>query len=180
MPGPIEVRAALFEGLFFRGLHLPEAVTAELRALGYDADSPAEHLTLALWLQCAEVARRVLLPESTREEAYRELGRRFLEGYLRTVVGRLLAATFRFRSPRTFVQRLPRYIATGIPGLQVSTEWASDAEALVHLALGEPEAAHFLAGIIEVALGRICTPGLEVTVVPGETETRVRIHVMAH
>ena len=106
-----DVPARVFEGMFLGGGLLPhDALAAELAALGYVPGNPRESYSAKAWRDALLCARRHVYPALPEAEAFRALGRRFAEGFGKTVVGRV----FRTVAPLFGVDRtllsVPRYL----------------------------------------------------------------------
>lgn len=104
---------SMFEALFDRRLKPAGAFADELKRAGYDALEARPKYPTQVWLQCLRVARRHRWPQLSEAEAYRQLGREFSEGFLETMVGRLVAVALPFMSPESFLRRLASYFRMG-------------------------------------------------------------------
>jgi uncharacterized protein (TIGR02265 family) len=102
------VYAGWFEGLLVRALKprmTPELI-AELRTAGLDLERPlAEHYPAGVRLEVIRLLREHLYPDQSDEQAWYELGRAALDGFLRTIVGRAFAVLFRLLGPRAVMKR---------------------------------------------------------------------------
>jgi uncharacterized protein (TIGR02265 family) len=109
--GPVPRRD--FDGLFGHVLRPEGAFASGLRAVGYDPDAPLEHYPLEVWRKALEVARLHVHPQLSRAEAYRRLGRQFVQGFAQTVVGRVFAAAASLIGAEHCLARLPTYLRAG-------------------------------------------------------------------
>lgn len=146
---------SMFEGLFTRALHVQEPLRARLAACGYDVARPKPKYPVDLWEQCVDVAIAELTPAAPREEAWVVMGRRFIEGYFQTLVGKLIATSLPFLTARSFVNRVPRFMSTGLEGTEASVSWADERH--VTLTIRGPRAisASFMTGILAVCFERM-------------------------
>lgn len=113
----------MFEGLYARALRPTGAFKEALRAKGYDLDHQKPSYPLAVWAACLDVSAGELYPGESRAAAWQQLGRRFIEGYFQTLVGRLIATTLPFMSAKLFLGRVPRFMTTGLEGADAQLEW---------------------------------------------------------
>ncbi|MGV3623812.1 MAG: DUF2378 family protein, partial [Archangium sp.] len=138
---------SMFDGLFSVALQPTGAFRDDLKAAGFDADRPRPEYPLEVWHDCLDVAARHLHPDETRERAWELLGAQFIEGYLKTLVGRIIAVAMPFLSPQSFVQRAPRFMSTGLVGADVSLDWSGSKAATVTMAYVPHPSGHLLAGV---------------------------------
>lgn len=115
-PEPEErlVYAQVVEGLIKHGLkgRLTPRLAERLRTEGIDVDRPVlPAYPVATWNRCLNAIVEEDTPELEREQAFRELGTRMVEGLGETLVGKALYAMLRLIGPRRMVQRLPRDLA---------------------------------------------------------------------
>ncbi|MEW5740285.1 MAG: DUF2378 family protein [Myxococcota bacterium] len=104
-----------FEGLFRAAAEsLDEPTIAALKAAGID---PQEELKpaypLAVFHAVARLLAERLFPGLESEEQLRRLGRRFMDGYAQTMVGRAMVGVMRVIGPRRTLERLSRQFRTG-------------------------------------------------------------------
>jgi uncharacterized protein (TIGR02265 family) len=166
-PSPPEsiVRGAAFEALLVRMLQPAGRFAEALRAAGYDPGAPprAEY-PRQVWIACVELARRHVFPNLPPADGMQQLGRRFIECFRQTLMGKMLAATLPILGPATAMQRLPRMWASSQPQLRIHVQelapcdWAVTFEEpglLGHFYVGQLEALLVLlrASRPEVTLG---------------------------
>ena len=116
-----QVNAAVFEGMFVRALKADGEFKDALRQLGVDLARLEVQYPVTTWFAALDLASRRLHPTLPREEAHRELGRAFIDGYVRTLVGTVLLAAAPMLGPARLVARMPRMLNTARPsGIQAS------------------------------------------------------------
>ena len=106
-----DVPARVFDGMFVGGALLPdEALATTLKDIGYDPEAPRKTYSARVWRAALEVARRHVYPTRPDAEGFRALGRRFADGFGKTLVGKV----FRSVAPLFGVDRtilsVPRYL----------------------------------------------------------------------
>lgn len=116
-PEPQErlVFGQVVEGLVKHGLkgRLTPALSARLRSEGLDLERPIlPAYPVELWVRCLHAIVDLDAPELGREEAFRQLGARMVDGMGETLVGKALFSLLRLIGPRRLVQRLPRDLAS--------------------------------------------------------------------
>jgi len=111
--GPRVVEPAVFgtafEGLLERGLgaKLTPQAKEELRGLGVDADKPfAAAYRPEQWVKTIEIAARAVFPGQPADEAQFELGRIFMRGLERTIMGKAIFAYGRVVGVRRMLGRM--------------------------------------------------------------------------
>jgi uncharacterized protein (TIGR02265 family) len=144
-----EVKAlqSLFEGLFVRALQPSGSFKDRLREKGFDLSRMQPKYPIQVWLDCVDVANSEVHPELSRPDAWVAIGDRFVEGYFQTLVGRMIATTLPFLSAKTFVGRSPRFISTGLEGVQQELKWENEKTALLSIRGGGELAGHLLVGV---------------------------------
>ncbi|NPC87272.1 DUF2378 family protein [Pyxidicoccus fallax] len=119
--------ASAFEGLFVRALKAEGRLAQELEALGYRMKQPEMDYPVQLWQRAVALARQEVYPELSEEEAYRQLGRRFITGFAETLIGRMAAVALPMIGPVRALERVPRYLAMmGRPDIEVTLTPAGD------------------------------------------------------
>jgi uncharacterized protein (TIGR02265 family) len=151
----------MFEALFDRRLKPTGEFAAELRAAGYDAAQALPKYPTEVWTRCLELARRHRWPQASQAEAYRQLGREFSQGFLETLVGRLVNAAIPFMSPQSFLNRLASYFRMGREDSGLSFDVVERTAASARVEVHNPAAVPgtFVAGIVEIALERMKRQG---------------------
>jgi uncharacterized protein (TIGR02265 family) len=113
VPVEEQVDGSVMEGLFVRCLGAQGEFAEELRRVGVDVARlepvyPRSQLRTAL-----EVAWRHALPNLTREEAFRHLGRLFTEGMLQTLLGRVIGVAVVMSGPDRIMAKMDKHIRSG-------------------------------------------------------------------
>ena len=106
-----------------------QAVEGLLRALGSRLDDTAkDHLAalglnvrhrlepaypLAIWTQVMRYGSTLVAPTAPPSEQMFELGRRFVEGYSETIVGRAMLTALKVLGPRRTLERMSRNFRSG-------------------------------------------------------------------
>jgi uncharacterized protein (TIGR02265 family) len=148
---------SMFEGLFTRALRVKGPLKEALRAKGFDHDRPHTRYPIKVWVDCVDAACLDLYPTVPRASAWTTLGRRFIEGYFETLIGKMISASLPFLSTKAFVARVPRFITTGLEGSQVSITWNEPTVATLRI-LGSGElAGALMAGVLAVCFERLGT-----------------------
>jgi len=149
------VRDSVFEGLFVHVLHVrPDGPEADaLRRVGFDLRNPQAEYSGRVWKDALELACQFHYPELSREEAQRTLGRRFIEGFVQTLAGRVLKLILPMVGPEGVLRRLHPLMSIGSPNtrLVVSDFGAHDWRVEFQVRWAMPD---FVAGLLETALSR--------------------------
>lgn len=150
------VPACVFEGMFVRGMESQGSLSQVLVQEGYDPRCPDVDYPIQMWKRCVTQARYLAHPGLSDADAYRLLGRKLVEGFAQTLLGRVAAVGMPMIGPARVLERLPRYMAMmGRPELQVQCTTLGERMRRVHLAdvHNPPE---FSAGALEAALELAC------------------------
>lgn len=151
--------ASFFEALFVHGVECPPELVAALAGIGVELGALRPRYPSTTWIAAIDVARSYLYPQaSSKELADRELGRKFLAGFLRTIPGRLVGAVLPFMSGRSLLMRAGRYTRLGRDDLSVEFEEGSDGGARLLVVDAATARAHFFQGSVEAALDRTASP----------------------
>lgn len=158
--------AFVFESFFLRSLDTPAELRRALLGTGVELDALLARYPSPVWIAAIDLARSYLYAgSSSLEAAERELGRKFLAGYFRTVTGRILSAVLPLMTPSALMQRLPRYVRMRRSDLQIDVE--DQGPGVTCLRVCDPATARpwFFAGMVEAGLERLGSP-CRLTVVP--------------
>jgi uncharacterized protein (TIGR02265 family) len=155
-------QGSFFVGLFEKGLRVQAGPLADaLLEVGYDIHRPKGEYPITVWNDALRVTWKHLWPEKSYEQAYRDFGRRFFDGFAQTMVGAVLAVGLPVLGPERFLRRLPQYMKVDTYSYRVETR----EEAPRHWLLvfrNDPDAKpDFIAGLVEASLLRI---GVQATV----------------
>jgi len=145
----------MFEGLYSRALQPTGAFKDALKARGFDVDRQLPEYPLDVWHQCLDVSAAHLYPTEPRDKAWELLGRRFIEGYFKTLVGKMISTTLPFMSAKVFIGRGPRFVTTGLRGADVSVEWRGDKEAALVLRGVHEFSSSLMMGVMGVCFERM-------------------------
>jgi uncharacterized protein (TIGR02265 family) len=140
--------ASTFEGLFVRSLKPTGAFLADLGRAGFDPARMQSSYPFEVWDACLTVARTHALAGVA--DADFQLGRRFNQGFLDTVVGSIIKVGIPMLGLRRLIARLPRTVPTAFPGAEVTVLEAVDHRARVRLA-SSPINADFARGVFHDA-----------------------------
>lgn len=110
------VANSAFEGLFVRALQVSGPAVNELKAAGFDPAKMEIAYPVEVWRRCLDVAAKAYYPLLSAEKADFELGYRLVDGYLETLIGRVIGATFPLLGPDALCTRLPRFMLSGVKG----------------------------------------------------------------
>lgn len=159
-----DVDHALFEALFARALDASGPFAQELAAAGYDRAAPREGYEATVLLACLAVARRHVYPALDEREAQRALGRRFVDGFRETILGRVVTTALPLLGPARFLPKLPSRFAAVRRDARVDVKMTGPASA--ELAFVDPvPLGEFFAGVLDGAL-RLARTSPRVTLHP--------------
>jgi uncharacterized protein (TIGR02265 family) len=154
-------QGAMFEGLFVRALGVDpsSAFATELRAAGFDVNDVRPVYPIEVWVACVDVAWRNLDPQSSRDEAWVELGRRFADGYFETFVGRAIATSLPLMSVPRFVERIPWFVRTGLGGSSSEVDLTGPLSATLVMNGPHSRSSLLLSGVLAVCFERLGSRG---------------------
>ena len=116
MPPDKQVYATAIEALFVRqlGSQLGHVGRRLLREAGLELERPLEvSYPLEQWKRFVEIAAEVLYPHLPPSQAHWWMGIHFMEGYLQTSVGRVLAELAPVLGPRRMLDRVGQDLRRG-------------------------------------------------------------------
>src|SRR6476469_5906822 len=108
----ITTESSAFEALFKYAVPMTPQLAAGLRGLGYDPDRPAPRYPSTVWYACMDVARQRQYGNLPPEQGLRELGRRSVEGFFETLVGKVIAVGLPMLGTEGALKRLGRYLSS--------------------------------------------------------------------
>lgn len=122
-PNPVEAweQAAVFEGLFVQALEGAASMRPQLKRLGVDLDRLEPRYPAVTFIAALDVASDTLFPQQPRWQGHRELGHRFVAGFVKTILGALLGAASSVVGPAGILRRFPGGFRRGRPDLEVSS-----------------------------------------------------------
>ncbi len=149
------VEGSLFEALFVKALKPTGAFADELLVLGVDVKSIAARYESEQWVKAQLLAAKYAFGHLPEAKAHRMVGRALLEGFLKTLVGRLIEVAIPFMNPQQFLLRAPRFMRMGSPSEVVTATVVDDThvQLTVRPRIGTHAAAY--AGVLEVGLERL-------------------------
>ena len=123
---------AVFEGLWraYRD-RLSPAMVAGFRAEGLDFERLHPAYPLELWESVARRVAATVHPGVPETEAWRRLGRGFIDGYRQTLMGGSVLAMARVVGTRRFVERMGRNFRTGSNFAVMTVKLVGDKEAAI-------------------------------------------------
>jgi uncharacterized protein (TIGR02265 family) len=145
-------RAILFEGLFVHGLPRDELLEAQLREVGFDREDLLPQYPLKLFRQCLDLACRHFYPGLTVEEGKRRLGQQFAQGFLQTVLGRVVSVSLPLLGPVRFLKKFPEHLAFDSSPIVVNVVQVSERQFRMEFRTGVGLSPHFLRGLLEEGL----------------------------
>ncbi len=160
---------SLFEGLYMQALQPQGAFKDRLREKGFDLDRQRESYPIAVWIDCLDVTSAELYPGQSRAEAWRRIGFLFVDGYLHTLVGRMIGAMLPFMNARRFMGRVPGFMTTGMRGASVTAHWQSANQVLLKIVGVHGSTSALMAGVLEGSFARMKLTGVKLE--PRELET---------
>jgi uncharacterized protein (TIGR02265 family) len=166
----------MFEGLYDRVLKPTGEFARALREAGYDPAQPRTEYPITVWIACLEVSIATLHPTERPERGVWLLGRRFIEGYLETIIGKLIGASFPFLSAASFVKKVPRFVGSGLVDAPTTLKWLTDKHAVLTIGGSSWYPGPLMGGVIEVSLERIGVKGVKLVANdPSSPEGRLEI-----
>ncbi len=95
------------------GSKLDATNAARLREAGLDVAHILPAYPLDVWLKLMVIAADITSPGATKEQAMYDFGRRFLEGYTDTLLGKALLTMIRVLGPKRTLERMTRNFRSG-------------------------------------------------------------------
>jgi len=145
-------RSILFEGLFVHGLSRNEAFEAELFELGFDRDDLLPQYPLRLFRKCLDLACRHFYPGMTVEEGRRRLGRHFVQGFSRTVLGASVMVGLPRIEPSRFLKKFPEQLRFDSAPITVKAVEVSERQYRMEFRTAVDLSPFFLQGVLEEGL----------------------------
>jgi len=114
MSGVQLVFSQTVEGLLRAIGPLDDDAKQKFRAIGFDPDARLEPAyPVDKYVAMQKVAVEVFAPHVPVAEGIETMGRRFVDGYGETIVGRAVLVTMKLLGPRRTLERLSRTLSTG-------------------------------------------------------------------
>jgi len=133
-------------------LHQPSgAFAAELRAVGFDLDRPEMRYTPATLLAVLDVCAKHRYPELSRGDAHRQIGRKFVDQFFATFLGRVAGTLVQALGVKRFLLKVPKVASMITKGLEVDSQQVAPDEIRM-VFRGSPDmSADYTTGAIEGA-----------------------------
>ena len=151
----VTVVVSAFEGLFVKSLQPTGAFREGLRARGFDLDHLQSVYPLEVWTNCVDLAAAEHYPQLPLSQAWEQLGRKFIEGYLLTLPGKVVAMMLPFLRPRSFINQVPRFMTMGKRGSEASVKWLDERHAIITMLGTHQRVGALMAGVVAVAFERM-------------------------
>jgi uncharacterized protein (TIGR02265 family) len=156
-PKPRMTQGSFFVALFTHGLRVQGPLADALLEAGFDAHRPKGEYPIEVWNEAMRLAWQHLCPQKSQEQAYREFGKRFFDGFSQTLVGSVLAVGLPVLGPERFLRRLPQYMKVDTYSYRVEAREVAPRHWLL-VFRNDPDAKpDFIAGLVESSLLRIGT-----------------------
>jgi uncharacterized protein (TIGR02265 family) len=145
------VDGSLLEGLFIKGMKVDPVLEGKLREVGYDIRQTEPRYPQKVFERSIAVAGAHLLPDMSPAQAQRELGRRLVDGFSKTVLGSVMLAVLPHVPPAMVINRLPRWFNATAPGSTARVEVIGPTERRMSMpnAIGVDPMPHLLCGVLE-------------------------------
>jgi len=103
-----------FESLVARALTpMPPGAVEKLKAVGFDPTRPVQAAYPAeVWMETLRVVAEMLYPGEPTEQAHRKVGRLYMEGFARTLVGKAIFGLGSTIGTRRMLPRMTRNFRT--------------------------------------------------------------------
>ncbi|MBF5041513.1 DUF2378 family protein [Aggregicoccus sp. 17bor-14] len=108
-PPSARTKGFVLESLF-RGLQVQGGFLDDLRQAGYDPFRPEVSYGTQVMRRCLDVAHRHLFPTLSKEEGRRQLGRRFVQGFAETQLGKMVVSGLPLIGPVRYLRRFPEHV----------------------------------------------------------------------
>jgi uncharacterized protein (TIGR02265 family) len=143
------------------GPRLDDSMKDKLRTLGLDVRARLEPAyPLAVWTEVMRYSATLVAPSRPPSEQMFELGRRFVEGYSETIVGKAMLTALKVLGPRRALERMSRNFRSGNSYTETKLEAKGPTEfTLWFNEVKEPE---FYRGMLEAGVGRAGAKNLEI------------------
>jgi len=149
----VRIASSTFEGMFIRALKVEGTVAAKMKEAGFDAVRMEPSYTVDVWRKCLQIAAAHYYPAQSPSAAEFSLGSKMVEGYLETIVGKMIKAAMPFLSADSLCMRLPRFFSSGIVGAVKQPEVSKLGERHYKVTLfGDQGVPWFTAGAIDTTL----------------------------
>jgi|APLak6261678615_1056124.scaffolds.fasta_scaffold01295_3 uncharacterized protein (TIGR02265 family) len=143
------------------GPRLDDAAKDKLKALGLDVRIRLEPAySLAVWTEVMRYGSTLVAPGRPPGEQMFELGRRFIEGYSETIVGKAMLTALKVLGPRRTLERMNRNFRSGNNYTETKLEPKGPTDFTLWFSqVKEPE---FYRGMLEAGVTRAGARNIEV------------------
>jgi uncharacterized protein (TIGR02265 family) len=148
--GDLTVDASVLESV--ARLHEPSgAFKDELRAVGFDVDRPEMRYSPEVLLAVLDVCAKHRYPELSRDDAHRQIGRKFVAHFFGTFLGRVAGTLVHALGVKRFLLQVPKVAAMVTKGLKIQSEQVSPDEIRIVFRGDKNMSADYTTGAIEGA-----------------------------
>lgn len=135
------------------GSRLDDGSRAHLAELGLDVRGRLEPgYSLAVWTNVMRYGASLVAPSSPPSQQMFELGRRFIDGYAETIVGKAMLTALKVLGPRRTLERMSRNFRSGNNYTETRLEPKGPTE--FHLWFNEVKEPEFYRGMLVAGLER--------------------------
>lgn len=158
---------AAVEGVFLRGLvgMVTPSLSSKLRALGLDLDHKLRPTyPREAWTRMLEVTVAELFPNVPRDEGFRRLGEKAVNGIGYTMIGKVLVQMAKLMGPRRSLLRLPQVFTSMNNFMKMELKEVEPNHFQVHVreTYGHPA---YVLGAMQAAMALSEAKGLQVNLV---------------
>lgn len=157
------------------GTALDADVARKLKDIGIDVYSPLlPAYPVEVWTQALEIGAAALRPDLPNDEAMYELGRRFINGFMDTLLGRAAMKMVAVMGPHRCLARMTRTFRSG--NNFTETRQVELAPCTYDVFVMPVVRAHFIRGVLKAGLAVSGEPDATVTLIshsPEQTHYRV-------
>lgn len=141
------------------GGRLDDASRAHLKQLGLDVTQLEPAYPLEVWTNVMRYGASLVAPSLPPPQQMFELGRRFIDGYGATLVGKAMLTALKVLGPRRTLERMNRNFRTGNNYTETRLEPKGPTE--YHLWLNSVKEPEFYRGMLTAGLERSGAQGVE-------------------
>lgn len=157
---------AAVEGVFLRGLvgMITPQLSAKLRELGLDLDQKLRPTyPREAWTRMLEVTVAELFPGVSREEGFRRLGEKAVNGIGHTMIGKVLVQMAKLMGPRRSMLRLPQSFTSMNNFMKMELQEVEPTHFVVHVdqTYGHPA---YVLGAMQAAMSLADAKDLKVSI----------------
>ncbi|NMO19767.1 DUF2378 family protein [Pyxidicoccus fallax] len=146
------VRAVMFEALFLHGVRATEALEEAMRAEGVDLRALKPEYPWVTYNRCVDLTWKHLFPDLSAEQGRRELGRAFVRGFTRTLLGGAVVAGQPVLGPARYLKRFPDHLRLDSSRLRVTPIQVGERAFRMEFRNEIPVTPDFMVGVLEEGL----------------------------